>query len=704
MLALAATGLVVGIVDAPIKLDGYLTDTAWQATPAKTAFFEVYPGNVAPPRFRTEARFLADGRNIYVGIRAFDPQPASIRSSLTRRDQITADEDYVEILVDPLNTAQSAVVLRTNPDGIQTDGVYTEDSAIRNLLPDFDFDVRTSIDAEGWAAEYRIPLSTLRHAVGPDQSWSVVIYRNVPRRISETIASVPVPRGASCVLCYAEKVGGISISTRPSSLSLVPHITYTHAAEPNAHQFQTGLDAKWQVRPDTSIDFTIAPDFAQVEADALQLVANARFALSVTEKRPFFLEGADLLSTPIPAIYTRSFADPSAGLRLTHRGTATEYTALLLRDKGGGTLIEPGAKASRSIPNDAESTNFVGRYRLLRSSTAWGAVASVRSYGEGGANAVLGLDTSWAPSTSDRFTGQVLWSHTKTPNQPDPVKTWDGRSLAGAAAYASWKHTADAWYTTAIFRNYSHDFRSWNGFLTQAGISRISVTSGLYFYPQSRYITRISPLLTISDTDETGGERVSRAISPGFAINGPRDTAISFNWSPRSQDTSAVGLRSYSSWSASVISTPVEWMPNVRLTIDAGETLDFSTGSVGRGQVVEAEIPLRLFGRLELAPALSYQSLNTNTSAGSHRVFTERNLQVDALWHFSNRLYAHALFQNALLTTAREDGSGDQSLSSTHRLFLLSYQANWQTRYFVGFRDGLQGREVFGKLSYVFSR
>ena len=55
-----------------------------------------------------------------------------------------------------------------------------------------------------------------------------------------------------------------------------------------------------------SVDATLNPDFSQVESDAAQVTVNERFALFFAEKRPFFLEGIELFSTPGQLVYARA--------------------------------------------------------------------------------------------------------------------------------------------------------------------------------------------------------------------------------------------------------------------------------------------------------------------------------------------------------------------------------------------------------------
>ena len=145
----------------------------------RTKFYEIYPANTGQPPVATTVAFLYDDRNIYVAVRALDCRPAAIRAPLVRRDQVLSDQDYVEVFLDPLNTRRSAFFFRVSARGIVTDGQYDDKNRLRDYSPDFDFDAATAIDEEGWTAEIRIPLSSLRYQAGVENSWAYVIYRNL---------------------------------------------------------------------------------------------------------------------------------------------------------------------------------------------------------------------------------------------------------------------------------------------------------------------------------------------------------------------------------------------------------------------------------------------------------------------------------------------------------------------------------------------
>jgi hypothetical protein len=124
-----------------------------------------------------------------------------------------------------------------------------------------------------------------------------------------------------------------------------------------------GGDIKWIPNQNTAVDATINPDFSQVESDTAQIAANTRFALFFPEKRPFFLEGVDLFSTPIQAVYTRTFTSPRWGLRGTGKVDDSTYTVLVGQDRGGGSVIIPGPQFSQFAPQDFRSFPFVRRDR-----------------------------------------------------------------------------------------------------------------------------------------------------------------------------------------------------------------------------------------------------------------------------------------------------------------------------------------------------
>ena len=180
-----------------------------------------------------------------------------------------------------------------------------------------------------------------------------------------------------------------------------------------------GLDAKWTPNENTALDVTINPDFSQIESDVAQIGVNERFALFFPEKRPFFLEGIELFTTPIQAVYTRTITVSPLGhcARRASSGS-TAYTALLAEDRGGGS-VDP-ARPERLL-------GFADQD--FRSSCSWAAAAATsaarssacwRRRGRSTTEASTGssVRTSSGGRPSRTVTGQVLYSWTRDSEPP----------------------------------------------------------------------------------------------------------------------------------------------------------------------------------------------------------------------------------------------------------------------------------------------
>ena len=211
-----------------------------------------------------------------------------------------------------------------------------------------------------------------------------------------------------------------------------------------------GLDVKWTPGASTAVDATVNPDFSQIESDVAQIAANERFALFFPEKRPFFLEGVELFSTPIQAVYTRTITSPRWGLRGTGKVGATAYTALVAQDRGGGSVILPGPIGSDFADQDFRSWVGIGarapRLRQLVRERARHRPRDRRRRLQPRLRPRLPVA---ATAQDDTVTGQFLFSQSRTPDRPDLADEWDGRRLEDHAALGWWQHSTRHvdWFT-----------------------------------------------------------------------------------------------------------------------------------------------------------------------------------------------------------------------------------------------------------------
>jgi hypothetical protein len=265
----------------------------------------------------------------------------------------------------------------------------SDDGSNEDASPDFFWESAAKITEHGWTLEMRIPFSSLRYKNIDPQVWTILLYRNFPREYHYQFFSAKLPRGGNCFVCRSNTLIGMEHLPGGGHLVAAPYVSATADAHPrddvagaplvdDGVKPHVGIDVKYTPNADNAIDLTIKPDFSQVESDTAQISANERFALSFPEKRPFFLEGADLFQTPIQTVYTRTITAPVWGGRVTGKEAGFRYTALVADDAGGGSAIIPGpngstmARWTRGRPSSSGGSNGIWACRL---SVCWPPIA-----------------------------------------------------------------------------------------------------------------------------------------------------------------------------------------------------------------------------------------------------------------------------------------------------------------------------------------
>ena len=225
----------------------------------------------------------------------------------------------------------------------------------------------------------------------------------MPRETRIRMSNVSLGLDPACFLCVAEELTGIRDLPRASGSTVSPYVAVNASRSSEGSgatattisetKISAGADIKWRPSPEWVLDGTFRPDFSQPELDTPQLKGNTRFALSVQEKRPFFLEGTDLNFTPHNLIYTRSVTDPLWGASATYRSESADATALTAKDRGGGFIILPGTYYS-DFRDQGGSQSTVARVRMpftvatgiADGSGSVGALFSDRTYDDGSNN------------------------------------------------------------------------------------------------------------------------------------------------------------------------------------------------------------------------------------------------------------------------------------------------------------------------------
>ena len=293
-----ALRLTAGI-PAPV-LDGRLDDPAWARAEAMTDFIQREPNPGEPSPFRTTGRVVVGDDAIYVGIEAIDPEPGGIVGRLTRRDQMS-QSDWIGFMIDSDRDKRNAYMFLVNPTEVKVDGIVTN-GAEDDLRWDAVWDVEAEITEEGWVAEFRVPLSMLRFSTQGEGVWGFQLGRII-QRLGETSFWAAVPAQDPNFVTYFGEVGGFGGLHMPRRLEVLPYAATQLERGPGSSRdpfFEetewdgnAGVDLKYGVTSNLTLDATINPDFGQVEADPSQVNLSA-FETFFEERRPFFIEGADI--------------------------------------------------------------------------------------------------------------------------------------------------------------------------------------------------------------------------------------------------------------------------------------------------------------------------------------------------------------------------------------------------------------------------
>ncbi|HZZ91411.1 MAG TPA: DUF5916 domain-containing protein [Usitatibacter sp.] len=703
-----------------IELDGRLDEPAWQRAAVLDRFWENYPQADIEAPVRTEARFAADGRALYVALRAFDPDLGVLRAPFARRDNVLADQDMLILFLDPVGARKFAHFYRVNPRGSIGDGLYNEDSGTEDFSPDFDFEVVTGRFEGGWTAEFRIPFSTLRYADAARTEWSVMIWRNYPRDQRYRMSSSKLPREQTCFLCLNEPLTGLTALPSPRFLQLTPNATLrsvetwgSGVAHETHREFVPSLDAKWRPRSDVVVDATLNPDFSQVELDTPQLAGNAQFALFYPEKRPFFLEGADILQGPISAIYTRSVTDPAWGVRGTQRRDGFDGTVLVTRDDGGGLVLLPNTYTTNFAAQDFKSYASFARARWQHDGFTFGAVATDRTLDGGAYNRVAGPDAVWFPTNDHRLRLQVLGSWTT-------AQAVDGHLARGELAtshsvMADWSYRGPAWEEYVDLEDVGRDFRADNGFVGQNGYRRLYSETTRKFLDVGRF-NEVSPYFFAENKTAPDGSLQYRQTHLGLRLGLPRATTIAFEYRPN--DLVAVrpggGTRKRDQVYLSLESNPWPWFSRFFFESAIGDRLDVLNNRIGRGAYASLQASIRPHPRAEIEYRIDNDTIDALESVeGSRRIIGQRVQQFLAIWHFSARDSLRTIWQSTAVRRAPSLWEAPVSpREDTNTLSLVyGYRRRLGTAFYVGAnltRDRDAGAaskayqvEVFAKASWT---
>jgi hypothetical protein len=301
-----------------------LDEAAWRAAAFVSDFAQKEPAQDAPPTEATSVAIAYDDHALYVAARMAKADVGSLERPMTRRDE-TSGAERIIISLDPYRTGRIAYSFAVTAAGVRADWLHTDDSEYaRDASWNPVWRAAVTVDESGWTAEMRIPLSQLRFPDDAAPVWGINLNRYVPRTREDQFWIV-VPKDRTGWSSYFGELRGLA-GVRPRlRLEVLPYVSGSlgvrsadlfDPGDPFADTFDPGADAgvdlKLGVGADLTLDATINPDFGQVEADPAVVNLGA-FEITFPERRPFFVEGAQIFaSNPRRYFYSRRIGAPPA--------------------------------------------------------------------------------------------------------------------------------------------------------------------------------------------------------------------------------------------------------------------------------------------------------------------------------------------------------------------------------------------------------
>lgn len=539
--------------DSSIVLDGLLHDVLWQTPMSIEDFTQFYPEEGNAPTERTSVRILFDDKAIYVGVICYDSDPRGIVSQLTRRDR-SSEADRFTVQIDSYHDHQTAFVFSVNVAGVQSDGFLSQDGNAYDLSYDAVWRVRTARHREGWSAEFEIPYNAIRFSPqeNNEYQWGINFRRYISRK-RETDEWVMVPSSERLLISRWGHLDGIRRIEPPLNLSLIPYVSGTATFESAAsfRQYKSGksgsagLDVKYGLSRNFTLDAAFNPDFGQVEVD--QSILNLTvFETFYPEKRPFFIEGSQLFefgnavdNSPLTLFYSRRIgqrpflapfvSSPAGGIVEDNPLTTTILGAAKLtgHTESGFSL---GLLTTATDEENAVVKDSLGTELKIRTEPR-GSYSVIRMKQEFGDNSWLGGMATLAgrETMMPAYSGGFDWNL----RFADGEYTLDGY-LAGVHSSSSRnnpdgsagrllfsKIAAEHWFYTVSYNFYSTNFNS----------------NDLGFFAQPRYHGGYVQFLYRENRAEGLFRRYSYSLVPEFRWNWERvrtaaqlDMSFSADW------------------------------------------------------------------------------------------------------------------------------------------------------------------------------
>ena len=674
----------------PPDIDGRLDDLAWRSAAAITEFTQQAPLEGAPATEDTEVYVTYDSDHVYFGFHVHYADPGIMRANRVDRDTAWQD-DLITVYIDTFLDQQRAYDFDLNAYNVQGDGIVNISGGGGRGSPipvadrswDALFHSATDIVADGYVAEMAIPLKSLRYpqrGPGEPHRWGFQIVREIKGKNEENAVWAPMSRDVAGFHRQMGLMEGMTDFSTSRNLELLPTFTAIQFGSLNRSTggFDTqranpegGLNVKYGLTSNLTADFTINPDFSQIESDQPQIEVNQRFPLFFSELRPFFVEGAEIFDFPGPVtfVHTRTIVDPTWGAKLTGKAGRFAIGLLTAEDGAPGNVDDV---TDRRYGETAQ--NFIGRVKYdVYSESHVGAIFTDRSFLDSSSR-LGGIDGSFRLSRSMSTNFRLIESR---------HRDLEGVDRSGHIYDASISNTGRnlRWFAAAY--ELTPDFRTDVGFARRVNQRRVVSNMGYRWWPES-WLINWGPQLSygrnwnfdriLEDENAGLGLNFDFAKSIRFSVDVQRDMERFGGIDFRKTRTRVNGGVSSSRALA------------VNASYGRGDEIFFDPANpfLGYGSTARFNVTVRPLARLSSQLGVNTSRL-TDPRNGDHPVFDVQIYRAQSVLTFTDRL---------LMRHITEYNTFDRDLDFN---VLFTYRINAGTVFYIGYDDHYrQADELYG--------
>lgn len=666
--------LAIPRVSTSPKIDGMLDPGLYEKEFLRLdRFVQLAPKANEPASFATIAYVGYDEKNIYFAFRCEDPEPRLLRASVTNRDG-ALDDDWIIVFLDTFNERRRAATFAVNPAGVQMDFIRIEEGGNDNMDPSWDtaWDAEGKIDAGGYTVEMAVPFKSLRFPNQEEKIWGLTLGRNIPRT-GEVDLWPSFSRDIPGLISQAGPIVIRGSVEKGRNLEIMPVATALKRQGEDV-DVQPGVNLKYGLSSNLTLDAAINPDFSQVEADAPQIDINLRYALRYQEKRPFFLEGMELFTFPeIEMVYTRRITDPLWGAKVSGKLGPFAYGILSAYD-------EHPTESLWDVHDGAGSDNRKALFNIVRLKTDIFNQGSYLGFCladkeiDGSWNRVAGVDGQWRFADKFFFSFQAAASKTSV----DSEKTDFAPALYAEGYYFTRNFSAGfSW------KSIHPDFEASSGFVNRTDYRSAAAFVNVRLYPDKPFLNQVQFRFQAGQRDAY----FSSVVQDTWLLFETQLRFTEFNQLVAQIENGRERFADIDFHKTTLNvqgqSNIIRWMP-FNLYAQIGDTINYDTGDpfLGWGATIGIGVNFKPSARLQLG--VDYAKETFWRTQGGER-----------LWDY-NVFHTRTIYQLTRSLSVRAIVDYNHFYKQIFGNLLFSYVLRPGTVFFLGF-DSNYDRNEFGR-------